>query len=73
MMDGARHEDAKEHLRKHLASVTGPRMTGSEPPAEDHSAQMSALADGFKKMQTEFAEIVKLTGPIFDIKDEELV
>lgn len=72
MMDGGRHEEAKEHLRKHLASVTGPRMTDA-PPAEDQTHQMSALAENMKKMQTEFDELTKLAAPMFGITPEELV
>lgn len=74
LMDAGKHDEAKEHLRKHLASIVGPRMTETGMPVgPDTEPQMSALADGMKKMQTEFADIVKLVSPIFDIKPEELV
>lgn len=74
LLDSGKHEEAKEHLKKHLANVVGPRMSDvGMPVGPDSDPHMSALADGMKKMQTEFDEIVKLTGPIFDIKPEELV
>lgn len=74
LLDSGKHDEAKEHLRKHLSGV-GPDqiMSDTGMPVSDPTPQMSALADGMKKMQTEFDEIVKLTAPIFDIKPEELV
>ncbi len=69
LMDGGKHDDAKEHLRKHLAGY-GPRM--GEAVTVDPTPQMSALADEVKKMQTSFEEIVKLAAPALGIKTEEL-
>lgn len=73
MMDGARHEDAKEHLRKHLTALAIPRNTDAAPPAEDQTQDLSALADGMKNMQTEFESITKLCAPLLGITPEELV
>lgn len=69
MMDGGKHDDAKEHLRKHLASY-GPRM--GEGAQIDQTPEMSALAEEVKKMQTSFEDIVKLAAPALGIKPEEL-
>lgn len=76
LLDGGKHDEAKEHLRKHLAGMpVGPdgteQMGGTG--VSDPTPQMAALAEGMKKMQTEFDEIVKLTAPVFGITAEELV
>jgi len=70
LMDAGKHDEAKEHLRKHLAS----RMSEEGMPVgPDTDHEMSALADGMKKMQTELTEVITLVSPVFGIKAEELV
>ncbi len=70
MVDG-KHDEAKEHLKKYLASMGGQGEQGM--PVSDPTPEMSALADEVKKMQTGFDEIVKLAAPVFGVTAEELV
>lgn len=78
LMDAGKHDEAKEHMRKHMGLAVGPggdvdHMSDSGMPVGPGGVEhMSALAEGHKKLQTEFQEIVKLVGPVFDIKAEEL-
>lgn len=66
-----KHDEAKEHLRKHMTSVHAPHMTESMP-VSDPTPAMSALAKDFKAMQTRFEEFVKLAAPAFGATSEEL-
>lgn len=65
-----KHDEAKEHLRKHLTSVHAGRE--EHGAVTDPTPTMSALAQDFKKMQTDFEELVKLAAPAFGATTEEL-
>lgn len=69
-LTGGKEDEAKERLKSYCSGL-GQKMSGAEPVGSS-TAEMTALAEEVKKMQTDFDEIVKLAAPALGIKTEEL-